>query len=98
MMNDGQVCDCNKVQNDGLTVSYPMGDCCNHTIVAERNTTPFLSSAKYQAPASEVVFVLSSISLPTIDPAQTAQFDNSSNTGPPPAAAPLYLLSSSLLI
>jgi hypothetical protein len=98
MMSDGQVCDCAEVQSDGLAISYPMGECCSHTIVAERNTTPFLSSAKYQAPASEVVLVLSSIAMPSINPARTAQPDNSSNTGPPPATAPIYLLSSSLLI
>ena len=98
MMSGGQVCDCNMVQHDGLAISYPMGGCCSHAVVAERNTIPFLGAEKYQAPASEVVLVLSSAAIPSINPAHTAQCDNSSNTGPPPAAAPLYLLSSSLLI
>jgi hypothetical protein len=98
MMSGGQVCECNMVQHGGLTISYPMGGCCSHAVVAERNTIPFLSSEKYQSPTSEIVFVLSSVELPSIDPAQTVQFANSSNTGPPHAAAPLYLLSSSLLI
>ena len=98
MMSEGQVCDCNKVQNDGLAISYPAGECCSHTIAAERNTTPFLSSAKYQAPASEVVLVLSSMALPSINLAYPAQLDISSNTGPPPTTTPIYLLSSALLI
>ena len=98
MMSNGQVCECNKTQSDGLAISYPMGDCCSHTVVAERNTTPFLSAAKYQAPGSEVVLVLTSLALPPLNTTRPAQFDNSSNTGPPSPATPLYLLSSSLLI
>ena len=98
MMSAGQVCNCNKAQTDGLTISYPTGDCCSHTIIAERNTTPFLSSIKYQAPAPEVVLVLSSIALPSGNPAHLAHLDNSSNTGPPLPTAPIYILSSSLLI
>jgi hypothetical protein len=98
MMSAGQICNCNKAQTDGPAVSYPTGECCSHTIVAERNTTPFLSSIKFQVPASEVVLVLSSIMLPSTNPAHLSQLDNVSNTGPPPPAAPIYILSSSLLI
>jgi hypothetical protein len=98
MMSGGQVCDCNKVHNDGLAISYPIGECCQHSIVADRNTVPFLSSTKYQAPGSEVVLALSSTSLPAMNLAHPAQFDYSLNTGPPPSAAPIYLLSSSFLI
>jgi hypothetical protein len=98
MMSGGQVCDCSKVPNNGVAISYTIGECCTHTVVAERNTIPFLSAANYHAPFSEVVLVLSSIVLPSINPAHPAQLDLSSNTGPPFATAPIYLLSSSLLI
>ena len=98
MMSSGHVCECNKARGDGLTVSYPMGECCSHSVVAERNTTPFLSSAKYQVPTSDVVLALSAMVVPSSNPVHLVHPDNTFNTGPPPAAAPIYLLSSSFLI
>jgi len=98
MMNGAGVCDCSNNETGGLVISYPSGECCNHAVVAERNTIPFLNSSKYQAPSSEVVLVLSCATPASIEGGLTAQIDNSFNTGPPPGAAPIYLLTSTLLI
>jgi hypothetical protein len=98
MMNDRQACDCHSVLNDQIVLTYPGGCSCNHTVVAERNTTPFLSATKYQAPGAEVVLVLSATTLPTVESPHAAQFDYTGNTGPPVSSNPIYLLSSALLI
>ena len=98
MMAESEVCDCHFVPSNGIAISYPVGGCCNHTIAAERNTTPFLSATKYQSPGAEVVLVLSLAALPATNPARSVEFDYAANTGPPVSANPIYLLSSALLI
>lgn len=98
MMSDGQVCDCNSAPSEGLSISFEGANCCSHVVVAERNTMPFLGSAKYQVPAAEVVLVLSAMTMPIADPAHPEQFHYASDTGPPVSPNPIYLLSSALLI
>ena len=98
MMSNGQVCDCNTTSTDQVSITYEHGNCCNHKVVAERNTIPFLSSSKYQSPGSGVIFVLSSGMAPCVQPAHELLIARVSNTGPPVPANPKYILSSALLI
>jgi hypothetical protein len=98
MMSDGQVCTCNTDKSAGLTISYEGSNCCSHTVVAERNTIPFLSASQYHSPTAEVILVLSTDFTPTSADAQPQLAAFTANTGPPVSTNPIYILSSSLLI
>jgi len=99
MMSNGTgVCECAEIHHDGLAISYPGGSCCNHSILAERNTTPFLSASKYQVPASEIVLMLSEATAPTSTYQIPPQILSYSDSGPPVSSTPLYILSATLLI
>jgi hypothetical protein len=99
MSGDAGTCDCHPAQCAGLAISYPQGDCCNHSVLAERNTTPFLSASKYQAPASEIVLVLSAAATTSTNTLLLSQhLLSNSDAGPPVSSPPIYLLSSALII
>jgi hypothetical protein len=98
MSGDAGTCDCHPAQCAGLAISYPQGDCCNHSVLAERNTTPFLSASKYQAPASEIVLVLSATTTSTNTLLLSQHLLSNSDSGPPVSSPPIYLLSSALII
>ena len=98
MANERCTCSCTKPSANQPVLTYVHTSCCNHSVLAERNTIPFLGSHRYVPPPSEVMFVL------TFGTPWTAQqpFQLSSlaisDPGPPASEIPLYLLSSSLLI
>lgn len=98
LSGDTGVCDCHPVQSKGLAISFPQGDCCNHSVLAERNTTPFLSASKYQAPASEIVLILSATTTTTASILSSQHLLSNSDSGPPSSSPPIYLLSSALII
>ena len=98
MMSNGQVCDCNNTPSDGLAISYEGSNCCSHTVVAERNTIPFLGASKYHSPTAEIILVLSTDFAPIAANVQPQLSGFTANTGPPVSANPIYILSSSLLI
>lgn len=98
MASERCTCACSQQSTNGPVVTYVHMSCCSGSIIAERNTIPFLDVVKYEPPHSEVMLVLStsnhlaeSISQYSLSPAGT-------DAGPPPTDTPLYLLSSSLLI
>ncbi|HTY38700.1 MAG TPA: hypothetical protein VMH23_16390 [Bacteroidota bacterium] len=98
MMSNGQACTCKHHVPGGLSITYQGGACCNHAVAAERNTVPFLGSAKYQAPSSEIVLVLATRSSGPETSTQHSQFALGDDTRPPGSSLPRFLLSSSLLI
>ena len=99
MMSGGKsTCDCRVPVSKQIAFTYQRGDCCGTRVLAERNTNPFLSVAKYQTPCSEVVLVFSANTMHAATCPQMYPLAFSADTGPPVPAEPLYLLSSSLLI
>jgi hypothetical protein len=98
MMSDGQVCDCKPMSTDTPAFTYEAGSCCTHTVIAERNTIPFLGAAKFQTPSAEVVLVLSPEASLTVEQSQLVPAGVASDTGPPGSVNPIYIITSALLI
>ncbi|MBI3587510.1 MAG: hypothetical protein HY088_10305 [Ignavibacteriales bacterium] len=75
-----------------------MPNCCAKYIIAERNTTPYLSIEKYNTPSLEAL----TFAVVTTSPASELQssFIFAANLSPPHAysSEPLFLLNSSFLI
>jgi hypothetical protein len=99
MMADAQcACSCSKPTSDGPAYTYVHTSCCNTSVLADRNTIPFLGSQKYEPPHSEVIFQLAvrcqyASELPGDSGLMTVP-----DIGPPGPNIPRYLLSSSFLI
>ena len=99
MMAGGRcTCTCSQPTSEGPALTYVHTGCCNNQVVAERNTTPFLGTDKYQSHHFAVEFVLTAKSHSPWQTIQSVRFLAFSDSGPPPSDTPLYLLSSSLLI
>ncbi|MCX6143829.1 MAG: hypothetical protein NTZ35_11470 [Ignavibacteriales bacterium] len=98
MANERCTCTCTPPSTDGSVLTFVHGTCCNNSVLAERNTVPFLGTLKYEPPHSEVVFVLSPSSPWAPQQSHHVSILAVADVGPPPPDTPLYLLSSSLLI
>ena len=98
MANERCTCTCTPPTTDGPVLTYVHTSCCNNSVLAERNTVPFLGTLNYEQLHSEVLFILSSTySWAAQQPRQVGTLAVA-DAGPPPPDTPLYLLSSSLLI
>ena len=98
MANERCTCTCSPPTTDGPVLTYVHTSCCNNSVLAERNTVPFLGTLKYEPPQPEVAFVLSSSSPWIAQQTHHISILAVENVGPPSPDTPLYLLSSSLLI
>jgi hypothetical protein len=98
MASNRCTCACSPQSIEGPVITYVQMSCCNGSILAERNTVPFLDVVKYEPPHSEVMLVLSSSNHLAESISQHSFLPAGTDTGPPPTDTPLYLLSSSLLI
>lgn len=99
MMEQGVPC-CSSGSTEGAdpVLTAQTGNCCASSILAERNTTPFVAVAKF-LPSNlvEISFVLVLSDSPL---SLYAQYSVSGNLSPPlePASNPLFILHSALLI
>jgi len=98
MADERCACACTQSTTDGPALTYLHTSCCSNSVLAERNTVPFLGALKYEPPYSELMFVLPSDLLLSAQQPVRASFLAMADTGPPSSNTPLYLLSSSLLI
>ncbi len=99
MSMENPACDMSTSQKDGaIAYAMPTPDCCAKYIIAERNTTPYLSIEKYNAPSVEAL-ALAVIITPAISDFQSSSI-LAANLSPPHSRSsePLFLLNSSLLI
>jgi hypothetical protein len=99
MMADAQCpCSCSQPTSDGPSYTYLHSSCCNTSVLAERNTIPFLGSQKYEPPHSEVILQLAVRYQCTSELPDDSGFMTVPDLGPPGPDIPRYLLSSSFLI
>lgn len=99
MSMENPTCDMSTSPYDGaIAYSTPTPNCCAKYIIAERNTTPYVSIQKYNAPVVEAL-ALAVIAAPAISDLQSSSI-LAANLSPPHARSsePLFLLNSSFLI
>jgi hypothetical protein len=99
MMADQQCkCTCSQTSEAGPSITYVHTPCCTSSLVADRNTVPFLESQTFDAAQYESAPLLMPCDfLSSRFPLQPSLALNT-DTGPPPSDVPRYILSSSLLI
>lgn len=97
MSGDLSACSCN-CSPEGLSIGFQRDNCCDSSVLAERNTIPFLGVDKFQTPATELIFVFSPALLDSYVPSLVVASTSVLDTGPNLSAPPLYLRSSTLLI
>lgn len=98
MERDIPCCSSGSTEGAGLAVTTQTGDCCASSILAERNTTPFVAVATFLP--SNLVEVAFAPVLPDSPTSLYAQYSISGNLSPPleQASNPLFILHSALLI
>lgn len=89
---------CSLPATDGVALTFVHTSCCNHSVLAERNTVPFLGATKYEPPHAETMLVLTSAGQWAGQQAFRLDLLAMADTGPPPSDTPLYLFSASLLL
>jgi hypothetical protein len=91
-------CTCSETSGTGPSYTYVHTPCCTSSLIAERNTVPFLGSQKYDPPHTELALLVSSGDLVASQQLLQSAIALNTDSGPPHSAVPLYILSSSLLI
>ncbi len=98
MNSEKPVCEMISEHSDSPAIAHEKPSCCTSYIVAERNTTPYLSVEKFKAPSNELVSHYISSDFIAFQSFSTNQIVPA-NTSPPPAEdIPLFVLNSTLLI
>lgn len=85
-------------QSESLAFVNQTGSCCQQYIVAERNTTPFLSVDKYQTPHTELLALVGVVASSTQDFAIISLPLSALSPPQPHADTPLFILHSAFLI
>ncbi|MBI3787522.1 MAG: hypothetical protein HY276_04610 [Ignavibacteriales bacterium] len=99
MSMENPTCDLSTSTSDAaLAFSAQTPSCCAKYIVAERNTTPFLSIEKYSVPQLEVLMPATVASISTIEFQSSLIFTTDFSPPLSHSGEPLFLLNSSFLI